>query len=76
VAGSQHFEGDVALDQQVEQAGVIALVEDELSGLETDFGGHGGEARDVFGPESLGEIMLVEQAGCGFGFHKHLYVVV
>src|ERR1017187_5534684 len=60
-ARRHHFQRNVPGDQQVEQAGMIAFVEDQFPGLKMDFAGHRRQPRDVIRPESLAERMLLQK---------------
>ena len=69
-----HFQRHVPGNQEVEEAGVVAFLEDQLSRGEMRFGGHRREPRDVFGPEGLREGVFVKKDG--FAHHGHLCGVV
>src|ERR1051326_7274898 len=67
---------NIAFVQEVEKAGMITLVEDQLSGEKSHFAGHGCQPCDMVGPKALGKWMVRQKARDTVRIHRHLMGVV
>src|ERR1017187_7190359 len=69
-AWRNYFQGHVPGNKQVEQAGMIAFLEDQFPRLKMNFAGHPGQPRDVVRPESLAERMLLQKVLHNLAIHS------